>query len=106
MQTFFVSVTYYTVHMIQYVRITIIIQCESGWYLEQKNHKKWRNMAAAEESWSFCVLYLKYHRKIYETNAKATGRQLPPFSSVLYGIISERRSVLAAQLLLREKSGA
>ncbi len=34
-----------------------------------------------------------------------TGRQLPPLSSVLYGIISERRSVLAAQLLLREKSG-
>ncbi len=27
-------------------------------------------------------------------------------TSVLYGIISERRSVLAAQLLLREKSGA
>ena len=34
-----------------------------------------------------------------------TGRQLPPLSSVLYGIISGRRSVLAAQLLLREKSG-
>jgi hypothetical protein len=34
-----------------------------------------------------------------------TGRQLPPLSSVLYGIISERRTVLAAQLLLREKSG-
>jgi hypothetical protein len=36
----------------------------------------------------------------------ATGRQLPPLSSVLYGIISRRRSVLAAQLLLKEKSGA
>jgi hypothetical protein len=35
-----------------------------------------------------------------------TGRQLPPLSSVLYGIISRRRSVLAAQLHLREKSGA
>jgi hypothetical protein len=35
-----------------------------------------------------------------------TGRQLPPLSSVLYGIILRRRSVLAAQLLLREKSGA
>ncbi len=35
---------------------------------------------------------------------KTTGRQLPPLSSVLYGIISGRRSVLAAQLLLREKS--
>ncbi len=35
-----------------------------------------------------------------------TGRQLPPLSSVLYGIISGRHSVLAAQLLLREKSGA
>jgi hypothetical protein len=33
------------------------------------------------------------------------GRQLPPLSSVLYGIISGRRSELAAQLLLREKSG-
>ncbi len=32
-----------------------------------------------------------------------TGRQLPPLSSVLYRIISKR---LAAQLLLREKSGA
>jgi hypothetical protein len=36
----------------------------------------------------------------------ATGRQLPPLSSVLYGIISKRRSVLAAQILLRGKSGA
>jgi hypothetical protein len=35
-----------------------------------------------------------------------TGRKLPPLSSVLYGIISKRRSVLAAQLILREKSGA
>ncbi len=35
-----------------------------------------------------------------------TGRQPPPLSSVLYRIISGRRSVLAAQLLLREKSGA
>ena len=34
------------------------------------------------------------------------GRQPPPVSSVLYGIITERRSILAAQLLLREKSGA
>jgi hypothetical protein len=34
------------------------------------------------------------------------GRQPPPLSSVLYGIISERRSVLAVQILLREKSGA
>jgi hypothetical protein len=30
----------------------------------------------------------------------------PPLTSVLYRIISGRRSVLAAQLLLREKSGA
>ncbi len=36
----------------------------------------------------------------------STGRQLPPLSSVLYWIISKRRYVLAAQLLLREKSGA
>jgi hypothetical protein len=35
-----------------------------------------------------------------------TGRQPPPLSSVLYRIISGRRSVLAAQVLLREKSGA
>ncbi len=34
-----------------------------------------------------------------------TGRQPPPLSSVLYGIISKRRSVVAAQLLLREKLG-
>jgi hypothetical protein len=35
-----------------------------------------------------------------------TGRQPTPLSSVLYGIIYKRRSVLAAQLLLREKSDA
>ncbi len=34
-----------------------------------------------------------------------TGRQLRPLSSVLYRIISERRYILAAQLLLRDKSG-
>ncbi len=34
-----------------------------------------------------------------------TGRQLPSLSSVLYRIISKRRYILAAQLLLREKSG-
>jgi hypothetical protein len=34
-----------------------------------------------------------------------TGRQLRPLSSVLYRIISKRRYILAAQLLLREKSG-
>jgi hypothetical protein len=37
--------------------------------------------------------------------AKLTGRQLPPLFSVLYRIISKRRYILAAQLLLREKSG-
>ncbi len=42
-------------------------------------------------------MWLNYH---------TTGRHLPPLSSVLYGIISQRSSVLAAQLLLREKSGA
>ncbi len=41
-----------------------------------------------------------------KTTLESTGRQLPPLSSVLYGIILRRRSVLAAQLLLREKSGA
>jgi hypothetical protein len=35
-----------------------------------------------------------------------TGRQPPPLSSVLYGIIYKRYSVVAAQVLLREKSGA
>jgi hypothetical protein len=34
-----------------------------------------------------------------------TGRQLRPLSSVLYRIIPKRRYILAAQLLLREKSG-
>ncbi len=34
-----------------------------------------------------------------------TGRQLPSLSSVLYRIISKRRYILAAQLLLREKWG-
>jgi hypothetical protein len=34
-----------------------------------------------------------------------TGRQLPPLSSVPYRIISKRRYILAAQLLLGEKSG-
>jgi hypothetical protein len=36
---------------------------------------------------------------------QSTGRQLPPLSSVLYRIIYKRRYILAAQLLLREKSG-
>ncbi len=35
-----------------------------------------------------------------------TGRQPPPLSSVLFGIIYKRCSVVAAQVLLREKSGA
>ncbi len=35
-----------------------------------------------------------------------TGRQPPPLSSVLSRIIYKRRSVVAAQVLLREKSGA
>ena len=34
-----------------------------------------------------------------------TGRQLRTLFSVLYRIISKRRYILAAQLLLREKSG-
>ena len=34
-----------------------------------------------------------------------TGMQLPPLSSVPYRIIVKRRYILAAQLLLREKSG-
>jgi hypothetical protein len=42
---------------------------------------------------------------ILSTLLQTTGRQLPPLSSVLYRIISERLTVLAAQLLLREKSG-
>jgi hypothetical protein len=39
-------------------------------------------------------------------NNRVTGRQPPPLSSVLYGIIYKRCSVVAAQVLLREKSGA
>jgi hypothetical protein len=35
-----------------------------------------------------------------------TGRQPPPLSSVLYRIIYKRCSIVAAQVLLREKSGA
>jgi hypothetical protein len=46
-------------------------------------------------------IYKHYHE---DSNGVTTGRQPPP--SVLYGIISKRRSVLAAQLLLREKSGS
>ncbi len=40
------------------------------------------------------------------TSVISTGRQPPPLSSVLYRIIYKRRSVVAAQVLLREKSGA
>jgi hypothetical protein len=35
--------------------------------------------------------------------SRTTGRQPPPLSSFLYGMISERRSVLAVQLLLKRK---
>jgi hypothetical protein len=45
---------------------------------------------------------LSHGRIIYDL---ATGRQLPPLPSVLYRIISKRCYILAAQLLLREKSG-
>jgi hypothetical protein len=40
------------------------------------------------------------HTKVQKENVSTTGRQLPPLSSVLYRIISKRRYVLAAQLLL------
>ncbi len=51
-----------------------------------------------------CVLL--YFPSTEIKSAFNTGRQLPPLSFVLYGIISGRRSVLAAELFLREKSGA
>ncbi len=38
-------------------------------------------------------------------SVKPTGRQLRTLFSVLYRTISKRRYILAAQLLLREKSG-
>ncbi len=44
--------------------------------------------------------------QIIFTTAHPTGRQPPPLSSVLYRIIYKRRSVVAAQVLLGEKSGA
>ncbi len=47
---------------------------------------------------TFSVLFFRIREEI-------TGRQLPPLSSVLYRIISKRRYILAAQVLLREKSG-
>ncbi len=42
----------------------------------------------------------------YKDTPVTTGRQPPPLSSVLYEIIYKRCSVVAAQVLLREKSGA
>jgi hypothetical protein len=42
----------------------------------------------------------------YRHCGQDTGRQPPPLSSVLYRIIYKRHSVVAAQVLLREKSGA
>jgi hypothetical protein len=48
---------------------------------------------------------LKNVNKKRMATARSTGRQLPTLSSVLYRIISKRRYILAAQLLLREKSG-
>jgi hypothetical protein len=42
----------------------------------------------------------------HEVRVFAHHWQLPPLSSVLYGIIYKRCSVVAAQVLLREKSGA
>jgi hypothetical protein len=53
-----------------------------------------------------CELLPPWTKELYLCTVAPTGRQPPPLSSVLYRIISERRSVLAAQLLLREKSGA
>ncbi len=48
--------------------------------------------------------YHVHHDTACTWTACTTGRQPPPLSSVLYGIISKRRYILAAQLLLREKS--
>ncbi len=42
---------------------------------------------------------------VVQARGQSTGRQLRPLSSVLYRIIYKRRYILAAQLLLREKSG-
>ncbi len=42
--------------------------------------------------------------RLNRARATYTGRQLPPLSSVLYGIVYKRCSVVAAQVLLREKS--
>jgi hypothetical protein len=53
-----------------------------------------------------CAGSSRDHGEISKSSGPTTGRQPPPLSSVLYGKISERHSVLAAQLLLREKSGA
>ncbi len=41
----------------------------------------------------------------HPTSVSSTGRQLRTLSSVMYRIFSKRRYILAAQLLLREKSG-
>jgi hypothetical protein len=47
------------------------------------------------------AVYMCVRNPLIAVSVLITGRQPPP-----YGIISERRSELAAQLLLREKSGA
>jgi len=45
-------------------------------------------------------------QSIQSARLSSTGRQPPPLSSVLYRIIYKRCSVVATQVLLREKSGA
>ncbi len=69
-------------------------------------NKKKCNLQKAAATFQLETYSTEY--KLTDTNrekGRGTGRQLPPLSSVLYRIISKRRYILAAQLLLREKSG-
>jgi hypothetical protein len=53
----------------------------------------------------WCMITTCNNGSFCKERGETTGRQLLPLSSVLYRIISNRRYILAAQLLLREKSG-
>ncbi len=83
--------------------VQVHFELQQQWHLDKRKGHKLHTLpedeqhpprlvlsTTTEEDGTKCTMYR------YVLNPTTTGRQLPPLSSVLYGIISGRRSVLAA----------